>query len=232
MEPQSGSCPRNARTCSARPSKLLRLSTGVVASQTCTLPDRITPPPPSGRPSRPRSRRPRPREAVGPIAPPPSPAAAAPARPAVQSPSPPRIPPAANESPPARTPHKVRERRGVTGRLKTSHFGALQNQPVVYDVIHSMNDFRQAFSVHFMMPCLRATNGLRYDGSSRRQDRATLGSDPSGRRWPYGRGCFSRGSLFCGLPSLPEAQSDKSRGAGGRAPSQWVPSLWRSDRAS
>jgi hypothetical protein len=31
----------------------------------------------------------------------------------------------------------------VTGRLKTSHFGARQNQPVVFDVIHSADDSRQ-----------------------------------------------------------------------------------------
>jgi hypothetical protein len=35
----------------------------------------------------------------------------------------------------------------VTGRLKTSHFEALQNQPVVCDVIHSGDDSLQAVVV-------------------------------------------------------------------------------------
>ena len=37
----------------------------------------------------------------------------------------------------------------VTGRLKTRHSGAPQNQPVVFDVIRSMSDSRQVVSVGF-----------------------------------------------------------------------------------
>jgi len=43
--------------------------------------------------------------------------------------------------------YEKRQRQSVTGRLKTSHFEALQNQPVVFDVIHSVNKSRQAIVV-------------------------------------------------------------------------------------
>lgn len=52
MLPQSGSFPKNTRTCSASPSRLLRMSTGMVARNTRMLPVRITPRPQSLAPTR------------------------------------------------------------------------------------------------------------------------------------------------------------------------------------